>query len=252
VEKMKYWIIRGDVADVCTSLPDNYFDACMTDPPYGYKFMAKTWDYDVPSVGAWQSILRVLKPGAHMLACGGARTYHRIACGIEDAGFELRDGLEWLYAKGFPKSLNVGLSMDKHFGAARPVIGSRVLTGNAAISTKDKGGTFGVQVGSIPAKTVPVTGPTTPEAIMWTGYGTALKPAREPIALARKPLEGTVVNNALKWGTGALAIDASRVGSESHRINRWTDGSKPFGGGAGHPYDGVDVGGAVACQRTPR
>lgn len=232
----KYWIHQGDVANVCASLPDNYFDGVLCDPPYGIKFMGKKWDYAVPQKEDWASVLRVIKPGAHLLACGGAKTYHRVACAIEDAGFEMRDQLQWLYAKGFPKSLNVGKSMEKHFGAERHIIGSQTLTGNAAVSLKDKGGTYGVQVGTVAAKVVPITGPATDEAKAWDGYGTALKPGHEPIALARKRLDGTVVNNALKWGTGALAIDACRIGDEAHIINRFVDGAKPFGGGAGHDY----------------
>jgi site-specific DNA-methyltransferase (adenine-specific) len=207
-------IVRGDVLEVLRTLPDDSFDAVLSDPPYGLKFMAKAWDYDVPSVEVWRECLRVLKPGGLLLSFGGSRTYHRIATAIEDAGFELRDQLLWLYAKGFPKSFNISKALDKSAGAERKVIGKRKLTGNAAVSTKDKGGTYGVQVGSAPAKEVDVTAPATPEAIQWHGYGTALKPAFEPICLARKPLEGTIIENVRKWGTGGLAIGACRIGDE--------------------------------------
>jgi site-specific DNA-methyltransferase (adenine-specific) len=207
-------IVTGDVLETLRQLPDNSVDGLLCDPPYGFRFMGKKWDYDVPSVDVWREALRVLKPGAALLSFGGARTFHRIATAIEDAGFELRDCLMWMYGKGFPKSLNVGLALDKAVGAVRPVVGERTLTGNAAISTKEKGGTYGVQVGSIPPKVVNVTAAASPLAQQWDGYGTALKPGWEPIILARKPLEGTVAENVTKWGVGALAIDSCRIGGE--------------------------------------
>ena len=206
-----YHIETGEVVEVLRGFNDCSFDALMCDPPYGFSFMGKAWDYDVPSVDLWRECLRVLKPGAPLVAFGGSRTYHRLACGIEDAGFELRDQLQWLYGKGFPKSQNIGLAIDKAAGATRQITGTRTLTGNAAISTKEKGGTYGVQVGSIPPKEVPVTAPATALAQAWDGYGTALKPAFEPIVLARRPLEGTMAANVAKWGVGGLAIDACRI-----------------------------------------
>ena len=238
-------VVTGDVLSVLRGYPDNSFDGLLCDPPYGFSFMGKKWDYDVPSVDIWRECLRVLKPGALLLAFGGARTQHRIATGIEDAGFELRDCLMWLYAKGFPKSQNISKAIDKAAGAERPVIGERTLTGNAAISTKEKGGTYGVQVGSVPAKIVPVTGPATDEAKRWDGYGTALKPAYEPVILARKPLEGTMVQNIRKWGTGGLAIDACRIetdekipahhgtnGGAGRTIGKFNDAYKPGDSGS--------------------
>jgi len=221
----RWSILQGEVLDHLLSMPDCSFDAAMCDPPYGFRFMGKSWDYDVPSVDIWRECLRVLKPGAPLLAFGGSRTYHRLACGIEDAGFELRDCLMWLYAKGFPKSQNVSLAIDKAAGAEREVVGSRTLTGNAAVSTKEKGGTFGVQVGSIPAKEIPVTAPKTDLAQEWNGYGTALKPAYEPIVLARKPLEGNMAENIARWGVGGLAIDACRIGE----VGGTTKGPDRFG-----------------------
>jgi len=206
-----YSITQGDVVEVLRGFQDNSFDALFCDPPYGFSFMGKAWDYDVPSVECWAECLRVLKPGAPLLAFGGARTYHRLACAIEDAGFELRDCLMWLYGKGFPKSQNISLAIDKSAGATREVVGTRVLTGNAAISTKEKGGTYGIQVGSVPPKTVNVTEPATELARAWEGYGTALKPAYEPVVLARKPLDGTMAQNVERWGVGGLAIDACRL-----------------------------------------
>jgi site-specific DNA-methyltransferase (adenine-specific) len=212
---MSYAIEVGSVAEVLADYNDNSFDGLLCDPPYGLSFMGKRWDYDVPSVEDWAACLRVLKPGAPLLAFGGSRTFHRIVCGIEDAGFEIRDSLMWIFGSGFPKSLNVGKALDKAAGAERPVVGSRTLTGNAAVSTKDKGGTYGVMVGTAPSKVVDVTGPATELAQQWDGYGTALKPAHEPICLARKPLDGTVAENVTRWGVGALAIDRCRIGYAS-------------------------------------
>lgn len=206
-----YDIAHGDVLTCLRELPDNEFDALLADPPYGFSFMGHKWDYDVPPVDVWREALRVLKPGAPILVFGGTRTFHRMATNIEDAGFELRDCLMWLYGKGFPKSHNISLAIDKAAGAERPVLGTRTFTGNAAVSLKDKGGTYGVQVGTA-TKTVNVTGPATELAQAWNGYGTALKPAWEPCILARKPLAGTMVENVEVWGCGGLAIDACRIG----------------------------------------
>jgi hypothetical protein len=228
-------IAHADVLTALRELPDCSVDGVLTDPPYGLgshqptfdeliaylrgaeldtggDFMGKDWS--VPSVTTWRELLRVMKPGAPLLSYGGSRTYDLITLGLRAAGFEVRDALMWLYAKGFPKSLNVGLAIDNAAGAERPVIGTRVLTGNAAISTKEKGGTYGVQVGSVPAKEVNVTGPATELAQQWDGYGTALKPAWEPVVLARKPLDGTVAHNIERWGVGGLAIDDCRIGTE--------------------------------------
>lgn len=213
---MRYALALGGVLETLKTYPDNTFHGLFCDPPYGFKFMNKKWDYDVPSVEIWQECLRVLRPGGLLLSFGGPRTFHRLACGIEDAGFELRDCLMWLFGKGFPKSQNISLAIDNAAGAERQVVGTRVLTGNAAISTKDKGGTYGVQVGSA-TKEVQVTAPATELAQEWDGYGTALKPAYEPVILARKPLDGTMAENIAKWGCGGLAIDACRVGDEG----RW-------------------------------
>lgn len=154
---------NGDCLEVLRGMPDNSVDSIVTDPPYGLSFMGKRWDYDVPSVEVWAECLRVLKPGGHLLSFGGSRTYHRMACAIEDAGFEVRDCIMWLYGSGFPKSRN--------------------LDGE------------------------------------WQGWGTAMKPAHEPIVVARKSLAGTVAANVLQFGTGALNIDGCRVGDHGARNN---------------------------------
>jgi site-specific DNA-methyltransferase (adenine-specific) len=151
-------LLHGDCLERMRELPDCSVDACVTDPPYGLSFMGKKWDYDVPTVDVWVEVLRVLKPGGHLLAFAGTRTQHRMAVRIEDAGFEIRDMIAWCYGSGFPKSHN--------------------LDGN------------------------------------WTGWGTALKPAMEPITVARKPLlESTVAANVLEHGTGAINVDGCRVGT---------------------------------------
>lgn len=154
-------LLHGDCLERLRELPDCSVDACVTDPPYGLRFMGKAWDYDVPQAEVWREVLRVLKPGGHLLAFAGTRTQHRMAVQIEDAGFEIRDLIAWVYGSGFPKSRN--------------------LSGE------------------------------------WQGWGTALKPALEPITVARKPLGGTVAENVLRHRTGAINVDGCRVGSEK----RW-------------------------------
>jgi DNA modification methylase len=210
----------GDCLEVLRTLPDASVDAVVTDPPYGLAFMGKKWDYDVPSVEVWAECLRVLKPGGHLLAFAGTRTQHRMAVRIEDAGFEIRDMIAWVYGSGFPKSLDVSKAIDKAAGAEREVVGSRKLTGTARIKGQAAyGATSGrsedaYQDGSEISDTLAITAPATPEAQQWAGWGTALKPALEPITLARKPLEGTVAANVLRHGTGGLNVDGCRVGTE--------------------------------------
>jgi hypothetical protein len=215
VNEQAHAIELGDVVDVLAEYNDDAFDAVLCDPPYGLSFMGRRWDYDVPSVALWREVLRVCKPGAPLIAFGGTRTYHRMVVNIEDAGFEIRDCLAWMYGSGFPKSLAVDKALDAAAGAERPVIGSRTLTGSAALSTAEKGGTYASNTSSHGrTKEVAITAPATALGRQWAGYGTALKPALEPAVLARKPLEGTVAENVTKWGVGALAIDACRIGDE--------------------------------------
>lgn len=154
----------GDCLDVLRTIEANSIDSIVTDPPYGLAFMGKRWDYDVPSVEIWAECLRVLRPGGHLLAFAGTRTQHRMCVRIEDAGFEIRDMIAWVYGSGFPKSHNL----------------------------KDD----------------------------WQGWGTALKPALEPITVARKPLDGTVAHNVTTWGTGAINVDGCRVSGEKPQVTR--------------------------------
>ncbi len=207
----------GDCLEVLRTLPDCSVDAVVTDPPYGLAFMGKRWDCDVPTVEVWAECLRVLKPGGHLLAFAGTRTQHRMAVRIEDAGFEIRDMIAWVYGSGFPKSLDVSKAIDREAGAEREVVGSRRLTGTARIKGHAAfGATSGrseeaYQGGSEINETLLLTAPATPEAQQWSGWGTALKPALEPITMARKPLEGTVAANVLAHGTGGLNVDGCRV-----------------------------------------
>lgn len=176
-----YQLHSGDCLELLATLPDNSVDSIVTDPPYGLSFMGKKWDYDVPNVEIWKECLRVLKPGGHLLAFAGTRTQHRMAVRIEDAGFEIRDMIAWVYGSGFPKSHNL----------------------------KDE----------------------------WQGWGTALKPALEPITVARKPLIGTVAENVLAHGTGGLNIDGCRVATDelTPRNNGQSATWGSFGSGYAEP-----------------
>ena len=201
----------GDCLDVLRQMPEASVDAVVTDPPYGLSFMGKRWDYDVPAVEVWAECLRVLKPGGHLLAFAGTRTQHRMAVRIEDAGFEIRDMIAWVYGSGFPKSLDVSKAIDKAAGADRDVIGVRIYANghvqkSSADSLSPPIGTFArSQDDRIE------TAPATDAARQWAGWGTALKPALEPITVARKPLAGTVAETVLAYGTGAINVDGCRV-----------------------------------------
>jgi hypothetical protein len=184
-------VLEGDVHDVLRGMPDASFSGLLSDPPYGLKFMGKKWDHGVPKVEVWQEALRVLKPGAHLLAFGGTRTYHRLVCAIEDAGFEIRDCISWVYFSGFPKNLDVSKAID-----AAAVERRRVGHGEGHVAAQ-------------------ITAPATEEAARFSGYGTALKPAMELVVVARKPLDGTVAKNVQEHGTGALNIDGGRIGFAS-------------------------------------
>jgi DNA modification methylase len=225
-------LYNEDCLEGMQKLPDDCIDAVVTDPPYGLSFMGRKWDYDVPSVEIWQEACRVLKPGGHILAFGGTRTYHRMVVAIEDAGFEIRDQLMWIYGSGFPKSLDVSKAIDKDAGAERKSCGlktrpdgtQRPRSGDWDYSGKHEGfqRPWMHNAASRLAKNT-VTAPATPEAQQWEGWGTALKPSHEPIVLARKPLsERTVAANVLKHGTGAINIDGCRIEGEPWAAHRAT------------------------------
>lgn len=206
-------IYHGDCLDVMQTFEENSLDAVVTDPPYGLSFMGKEWDHGIPGIPFWEETLRVCKPGAHMCAFGGTRTHHRLMVAIEDAGWEIRDCLMWVYGSGFPKSLDISKAIDKAAGAEREVIGKSIRGSGLQpnkINNHGKGDT-GIGYADGSGKEFFITAPVTPAAIQWNGWGTALKPAWEPIILCRKPLEGTVAANVQKWGTGGLNIDACRV-----------------------------------------
>ena len=201
----------GDNMESLKLLPDNSVDSVVTDPPYGISFMAKKWDYDVPTVELWREVLRVLKPGGHALIACGTRTQHRMAVNIEDAGFEIRDVVSWMYGSGFPKSHDISKAIDKAAGAEREVLGVDESKAKRLVNQMESSN----DTGTFPAgkRCVDITAPATDEAKQWDGWGTALKPCCEFFTLCRKPLsEKTIAANVLKWGTGGINIDGCRVG----------------------------------------
>lgn len=195
----QYELMCGDSLEWMPKIADSSIDSIVTDPPYGLKFMGKNWDHGIPGEAYWQEAFRVAKPGAHLLAFGGTRTFHRLTCAIEDAGWEIRDCIMWVYGSGFPKSLDVSKAIDKAAGVERD-----------RYQRPAEGGTFSDDGGTTYG-TALINTPETDLAKQWQGFGTALKPSWEPIIVARKPLIGTVVENILAHGTGALNIDACRV-----------------------------------------
>ena len=226
-------IHHADVLDALRAMPDNSFHGCLTDPPYGLSFVGHQWDHGVPSAEVWREVLRVLRPGAALLAFGGTRTFHRLTCAIEDAGFEVRDCLMWLYGSGFPKSHDVSKAIDREAGAVREVVGEYRMPMDSTAPGREPSQGLGYGSGAASCVGRPITAPATEAARQWEGHGTALKPAWEPIILARKPLEGTVAQNVRKWGCGALAIDASRVGTDEALVRPPVIRAKPRALGAG-------------------
>lgn len=197
-------LYNGDCLEVLKQCPDNYFSSIVTDPPYGLEFMGKDWDKGVPGVEFWKEFLRVTKPGGMALVFGGTRTFHRLACAIEDAGWEIRDCIMWLYGSGFPKSLNISKSIDKAKGAEREIVG---IHPNSASSLGN-----GINMaGGKAQKIVSLSAPASDLAKLWNGWGTALKPAWEPIIVAMKPTEGTFAENAEKWGVAGINVDGARI-----------------------------------------
>jgi site-specific DNA-methyltransferase (adenine-specific) len=245
-----YKIINGNNIDLLKKYPDNYFDAVVTDPPYGlgkepdavlvmqswskdgfYEiggkgFMGKEWDAFVPQPNFWREVFRVLKHGGHVVAFYGTRTYDWGVMAMRFAGFEVRDCIQWLYGSGFPKSHNISKAIDKLHGAEREVVGVR-QEGYAPMKndhTDKSGGGF---IGDERSPKIEITAPSSEDAKEWDGWGSALKPANEPIVLARKPLEKglSIAENVLKWGTGGINIDGCRVGDENRTYKG--SGSQP-------------------------
>jgi DNA modification methylase len=277
-------IMKGDNLERIKELEDNSIDSIVTDPPYGISFMGKKWDYDVPGVAIWKECLRVLKPGGYLLSFAGTRTQHRMAVNIEDAGFEIRDMIAWVYGSGFPKSHNIGKAVDKKGGkdiswfgkwlknwrtennlkqsdisklfpsktggltgcvanwelglniptneqfnlicktfnlpfdnleeAEREIIGKKKSSLGGTVAAGERCQTF---INKHKEKKIEITKGNSP----YEGWGTALKPALEPITVARKPFKGTVANNVLKYGTGGINIDSSRIGATEDAQGRF-------------------------------
>jgi DNA modification methylase len=251
-----YTVFHGSNLDVLPFMADNSVDSI--DPPYELGFMGKKWDSTgiAYSVELWQECLRVLKPGGHILAFGGSRTWHRLAVAIEDAGFELRDSIAWLYGSGFPKSLDVSKAIDKAAGAEREVAVETVTDLFGERQERKEKPAFGIGANGEAfgghaegAMFREDTGPATDDAKKWAGWGTALKPAFEPVVVGRKPLIGTVAENVLTWGVGGLNIDGSRIeGGERPLIlssNRTSNNT--FGNG----LNGSKNGGTFSQGRWP-
>ncbi len=233
-------LYNEDCRETMKRMPDNSVDSIVTDPPYGISFMNKHWDYEIPSVEIWKEALRVLKPGGHILCACGTRTQHRMTVNIEDAGFEIRDVVAWIYGSGFPKSLNIGKAIDKIEGNERIISGEYQHPDgkprNWEEHNESKGAiTFGHMTG--------MKREITKGTSEYEGWGTALKPAMELWTLARKPLsEKTVAENVLKWGTGGINIDGCRVETEDNLNGGAYSKDKQNDGewGTMHKYTGED------------
>lgn len=208
---MKYKILQGDCLEKLDELEENSIDCIVTDPPYELNFMGKGWDNAGVSFQkeTWEKCLRVLKPGGYLLAFGGTRTYHRIACAIEDAGFEIRDCIMWLYGSGFPKSMDIEKAINKRDGVE---FKSKPAKGVGFMNANDDGwhNTLN-QLEQI--------GESSDRAKNWKGWGSALKPSFEPIIVARKPLKGSLIDNVLQYGVGGINIDECRVGNEKVSVH---------------------------------
>lgn len=216
---MNYKVIQGNNIDTLKTYPDNYFDSIVTDPPYGIDFLGKAWDANTGALETYQECLRVLKPGGHILAFSAARTYHHLAITLEQAGFEIRDQIMWIYSSGFPKSQDVGRSIQRSIGVEEyeDMVDT---TKNAGFGMTDHARVRAGEEWSTPAKQVGKAKVTDPIAQQWEGWGTALKPAHEPIALARKPLKQSIAKNVQQWNVGALNIDATRIEWEPGELEK--------------------------------
>jgi site-specific DNA-methyltransferase (adenine-specific) len=207
---MNYTIKQGNNIDILKQYADNHFDSIVTDPPYGIEFLGKDWDSNTGAIETWKECYRVLKPGGHLLAFSAARTYHHLATNIENCGFEIRDQLMWIYASGFPKAQDIGKAIQRRQGVTEYEYRDKTDGYNLK---NEKGFTENNDVGYGKMKGIAV--PTSPEAQQWSGWKTALKPGHEPIVMARKPFKGSTIDNVLAHGTGALNIDATRIGDET-------------------------------------
>ena len=252
LERKRVRFLNGDCLEELDKIEENSVESIVTDPPYGLTsivkrfgkensapaqygkdgsfsrlskgFMGKEWDGSgiEYNVEMWQKCLRVLKPGGYLLAFGGSRTFHRIAVAIEDAGFEIRDTIMWLYGSGFPKSQNISKMLDKKFGEERPIIG---YTTNAGIAKNAKPDSSGSHIWS---GNIRSDEPITNLAKQWQSWGTALKPSFEPIIVARKPFKGSLVDNVIEYGVGGINIDECRVETNGELIDNHKTAGIPF------------------------
>ena len=217
----------GDCFEVMKTLPENSVDSVITDPPYGLCFMGKEWDHGVPSSQFWTKMLRVAKPGAILMAFGGTRTFHRLACAIEDSGWLLKDTICWLQSQGYPKNHDISKSIDKSLSAEREVVGTvdprSTFDGRERTSTttNSKWRSAENREDTIDMSKKTLTLPATELAKQWIGYGTALKPGWEPILVGMKPLDGTFAKNAIKWDVAGLNIDGARIEVTGTSLGRW-------------------------------
>lgn len=235
-------LINSDCIEAMKAMPDNSVDSIVTDPPYELGFMGKSWDASgiAFNVDVWREALRVIKPGGHLIAFSGSRTYHRMAVAIEDAGFEIRDQIMWVYGSGFPKSHNIEKAINKMDGVE---FLEKPASGVGFMNAEGVGG-YNTTINQLEQ-----VGDSSERAAIWQGWGTALKPAHEPMVLARKPLEGTVANNVLTYGVGGLNIEATRVPSDDGFEKAWdkpvstnisAEGGKYISEGAKHTVDLTD------------
>lgn len=226
---MTYQIIQGNNIDVLKTYPDNYFDSVVTDPPYGIDFLGKDWDSNTGSLETYTECLRVLKPGGHLLAFSAARTYHHLAVTIERAGFEIRDQIMWIYSSGFPKSQDVGKSIERSEGKRKSLQSGTVWHNQKITDMKktnhcnqcNKHITLGIGF-NCSQDNCEIRESKKPADNEWAGWGTNLKPAHEPICMARKPCIGSIINNVQTYGTGAINIDATRIEGLTDKELNWT------------------------------
>ena len=214
-ENKDYKLYNGSMLDILEVIEPNTIDSVVCDPPYELNFMGKGWDNSGIAFQeeTWQRCYEVLKPGGYLLAFGGSRTFHRIACAIEDAGFEIRDTIMWLYGSGFPKSMNIGLAIDKKNGVESKVVGyqgSMMDFRDTGKKQKEISGIDKLSFGQI-ENSERKENPIYEAQNEWQGWGTALKPSFEPIIVARKPFKGSLVDNVIENGVGGINIDECRV-----------------------------------------
>jgi predicted RNA methylase len=239
-------IITGDCLEVMAGMEASSIDTIITDPPYGLSFMGKDWDHGIPGVAFWEAALRVAKPGAFLLAFGGTRTFHRLTVAIEDAGWEIRDCMMWLYGSGFPKSHDISRAIDKAAGED-PIDIGQSTNWRESKRNREQNGQMEVR-GDNAGR---LTAPATDAAKEWDGWGTALKPAWEPIIVAMKPLDGTFANNALTHGVAGINIDGARIDAEPELAKNWDRVQSKKQGIASTGLKAIDLRGRAPQGRWP-